>query len=227
MTEPIGFLNYGWSYLRSAEYVFAAVRNDNLKLSFRDPITTLVGHSLELILKAYIWHASKKRAPFVHNLEELMKIAVKEGLQLQLTDDERTALEHLNKLVGSCPFEARYLLTGSGAEPQFLSWLKLARRIMDEVEPAIAPDRVRNVGLRSKLEPAPSLSIAQQELTLEQATERALFEGVTVMSASPASPAASGIECTTRCTALLPPSRLAGEGPGMGGPHRASGEIVQ
>jgi hypothetical protein len=150
MTEPIGYLNYGWSFVRAAEHLHSASSSNQPSLGFPDaPPTVLVGHGIELMLNAYIWHRSGDEASFTHDLLELNEKAEKLGLNAV----DRSALEPLDRLVGGRPFEARHLLTGASSKPAIHEWFAIARRLMDQIEPELAPDRVGNVGLRTRLEP--------------------------------------------------------------------------
>lgn len=159
MTEAIGFLNYGWTFVRAGEHLLAETANGKLEVGFPDaPSCTLIGHGIELLLKSYIWHVTSKEADHFHDLVKLLRQCQQHRLNISLTDEQQATLDYLNHMVGKKPYRARYLETGMTTIPSYSSWSTLARSLMDLIEPVIAPDRVRNVGLRTTMEPPPSIS---------------------------------------------------------------------
>ena len=171
MTEPIGYLNYGWSFLRSAEHVYSGLKSDQLNLRFDAPAIVLVGHGFELILKAYSWHATGELVAKRHDLCWLLGLANSNGLNLSISEPERQALCHLNLEVGGKPFRARYLETGVSPAPNIEEWLAIGRKLMDAVESVLAPDRIKNVGRSTEIDPPPNYPKHPQPLSEEQAIE--------------------------------------------------------
>ena len=171
MTEPVGYLNSGWSYLRVAEHTYYCCEVGSLKLSILDPVTTLVGHAIELELKSLIWHGSKCAAPFTHDLEALFRQARKYGLNMNLSSDDSDALRLLSGEVGVAPYASRYLKTGVAIRIPYLNLFELARRMFDQIEPILLPDAVDKHGKRTLRERIPNFP-KSHSLTLEEAAEQ-------------------------------------------------------
>jgi len=169
MTQPVGYMNLGWAFLRAAEFLHLARLRRDLELFFRQPELFLIGQSFELILKAYIWHVTGAEAKYSHNLVDLLREAESNGLNTALSGDERAHLCQLNASFGQRPYEAKYLQTGVGPDRDFQSWFLLCRKLMDRIEPCIAPNRAASIGLRARLEHPPNYPVPAKALTMEEA----------------------------------------------------------
>jgi hypothetical protein len=174
-TTHVGLMYFGWSYVRSAEHLQLGVAIGTLKIAFDDPIHFTIGHGIELLFKAFI-HSKLNDGNALknlgHDLVRLRKKAEDLGLVLTLSSSEGCELHRLNSSYGRWPYEVRYLVTGyKGAPLQFIELSSIARRLMDAIEPILCPDRVKNVGLQTRLEPAPNYPADPPSPTVEEAVE--------------------------------------------------------
>jgi hypothetical protein len=154
MTESVGYLSYGWTFIRAAEHLAEQSRTGELEVAFPDaPPTVLMAHGIELIIKSFIWHSRGEVAfPRTHDLSKLFDLARECSLSIELTASEADAFAYLNDLTGAQPYEARYLITGAKPEIPLSAWIAISRKLMDAVERVVCPQQVQNVGLRTALE---------------------------------------------------------------------------
>lgn len=144
MTSPVGVLNHGKSYLKAANHLCSEIMDRRLSLPFDDPVSLLLGHALELILKSSLLQkgATEKEA-WGHDLMELRMRAIDRGCVFCLNQQEQVHLELLNKMFGKPPYEVRYLETGKGQAHDDTIIIKIATRFAEEATRLI-PGAVRN-----------------------------------------------------------------------------------
>lgn len=155
--EPVGDLNHAWSYLRAAEHLYECIRSGALDLAFPSPVRLLAGHAIELLCKSYLRYCGWDEKACIrlgHDLEALLDAVDQQGLAMMLSDHERDHILLLNQeFSATSKYAVRYLQTGVCQLPNCDVLFCPARRLMDKIEPYLAPQRIRNVGLRTELEP--------------------------------------------------------------------------
>ncbi len=135
MTTNLGTLNYGKSYLRAAEHLVSEIQAARLSLPFHDPISLLLGHSIELVLKSCLLTlGATEKEVWGHELVQLRASAIKHGCKLALNSIEEEHLGLLNNAFGKAPFTVRYLQTGFTTVHDDTIIIALAQRFVDEAE---------------------------------------------------------------------------------------------
>ena len=131
--SPLGVLNHGKSYLKAADHLCDASLNGRLSLPFDDPVTLLLGHSLELNSKACLTaKGATEQEAWGHDLVKLRDCAVQKGCNLTLQSTEVGHLTLLNKTFGQASYTVRYLQTGSMTMHDDKIVLKFANRFANE-----------------------------------------------------------------------------------------------
>jgi len=132
---------------------------------------------LELIFKAQLRHVGITasdlaiKPDYKHGLIKLFEKAKSSGLGVNASEDDKKQLGLLDRQFGRQPFVTRYPYTGNDEAIDALTLLRFARRAIDDLQPRLQPERVKNKGLLTRETPPPQCTAAAQGLTLEQATE--------------------------------------------------------
>lgn len=103
------------SYRNAARYICEAVSDQKLELPYLDPVLFLIGHSLEIILKARLrarGYTLRQLIQLGHGLEDLIYEVEKDGGSVLISRDERDHVGLLVSLHGTQPFRTRYPVTG-------------------------------------------------------------------------------------------------------------------
>lgn len=138
--RPIGWFNYGCSYLDAAEHLVRAIEQGQLTLRFDSPVSFLVGHGLELLIKAYLRSAGMTDAQVErigHNLQTLLSTAAARNLDFELTELEQGHVALLNRDFGGRPYAVRYLRTGAKQVHDDRVVLAAARRLEHHIRPGV------------------------------------------------------------------------------------------
>ncbi|HRK18019.1 MAG TPA: hypothetical protein PK970_03610 [Hyphomicrobiaceae bacterium] len=174
--EPIGLFNFGWSYLRSAESLQTCANEGLLKVAFDAPIQFLLAHSFELIQKSFIvhhtgnWSELSSREKLGHDLLKCRDRAIQLGIGVEFTEQEQSNYTIL-AAYSAVPYETRYLKTGAKHSISALPLFLAARKLASAVEPHLAPEKVKNVGLQTLLDPAPDYGLPPPQLSTAKAIE--------------------------------------------------------
>ena len=131
MTTPVGILNHGKSYLKAARHLLDEIVTQRLSLPFDDPVSLLLGHSIELILKACLHHKIGN-APKSRDLLSLRTLAISHACVFDLDRAEQGHLGLLNNVFGGPPYKVRYLTTGVATTHDDKIILGIAARFADE-----------------------------------------------------------------------------------------------
>jgi hypothetical protein len=122
-TTPIGMARYAYEFMEAALAVDNSVGNrPGYELVAPIPALYLVGHSIELSLKAYLLHQDASLRDirhFGHDLHALFRKAKELGLldHVQFDGPEKGAVEILNDLYSTKQLE--YIVTGTKHFPLF------------------------------------------------------------------------------------------------------------
>lgn len=138
--RPIGWFNYGCSCLDAAEHLVQAIEQRELTLRFDSPVSFLIGHGLELLIKAFLRSAGMTDAQVEklrHNLETLLSAAAARSLNFELTELEQGHVALLNRDFGGRLFAIRYLRTGAKQVHDDRIVLAAARRLEGHIRPEI------------------------------------------------------------------------------------------
>lgn len=138
--RAIGWFNFGCSYLDAAEHLIVAIEQRRLNLRFDSPVSFLVGHGLELLIKAYLRSSGLTDAQVEkigHNLQTLLSTAADRKLDFVLTELEQEHIALLNRDFGGRPYAVRYLRTGSKQAHDDRIVLAVARRLQSHIRPSI------------------------------------------------------------------------------------------
>jgi hypothetical protein len=103
------------SYGAAARCLSEAISDQKLKLPYPHPVLFLIGHSLEVILKAKPRARAYTLGQLIklgHGLEDLIDEVEKDGRSVPLSRDERDHVGLLDSLHGTQPFRTRYPVTG-------------------------------------------------------------------------------------------------------------------
>lgn len=115
-----------------------------LNLACDDPISLLLGHSIELILKASILHlGAPEKEAWGHDLVKLRALAIEKGCAFIIDQTQEGHLKLLNNGFGTPPYEVRYLVTGFVTVHDDFIILRIADRFADEATKLI-PGAIRN-----------------------------------------------------------------------------------
>lgn len=143
-TTALGLLNTAGSYLDAAEHLAQAIDTKRLKLDYRAPVDLLLGHSVELLLKAYLrskgWSLDDLKDKAGHDIAKLLRAARSAGLNDGASKKENFYVLCLNERFGKWPYTIRYIETGTIVHDDKGVVMAWARRVEEEVRPAILAD---------------------------------------------------------------------------------------
>lgn len=140
-TTPNGLARYAREFLEAA---LAADDKMGMKTGYEIiapiPVMYLVGHSIELSLKAYLLHKGvslTKLKNLGHDLEKCYKKAEEHGLQqhVTLTREDIDVIGVLNKLYSTK--ELNYFVKGTKQFPVFGPLEALSKKLIDSVAPLV------------------------------------------------------------------------------------------
>jgi hypothetical protein len=126
------------SYRDAARYLWEGIVGNKLKLPYVHPLLFLIGHSLEVVLKAKLratGNSLRSLADHGHGLAELLDAAEKAGLRVPVSDIERDHLRLLDALHGKHPYQTRYPVTGFKQYPDHQLLMDVADRLIDLIKP--------------------------------------------------------------------------------------------
>ena len=139
MTSTLGILNHGKIYLKAAEHLTSEILDGRLLLPFDDPVSLLLGHALELILKASLLQkGATDNEAWGHDLLKLRTTAIAKGCAFTLGEQEKGHLDLLNKVFGAAPYEVRYLKTGPTTVHDDTVIIRIATRFSEEASSLIS-----------------------------------------------------------------------------------------
>jgi hypothetical protein len=153
-TNFIHLQQLGQDYLEAATALIRTWENP-LKILHHLPITSLLGHSLELSLKGLISISrmtSGEGIPHSHDLIELAQ-ALQTSAHLAFTDDEERALGILNQAYSS-PYTVRYPRLGLNRFPNkdgLIVLQKLADRLSKELDTSVRAQNLDDPIVRQRL----------------------------------------------------------------------------
>ena len=130
--SALGVLNLSKSYLQAAEHLFGAIASQRLCLKFSHPLSFLLGHAIELVVKAALLHWGTQ-APKKHDLASLRVLAIDKGSALALSKVEKCHFELLTEFFGTPPYEVRYLKTGYRQAHNDEIILSIAKKFANEI----------------------------------------------------------------------------------------------
>lgn len=138
---PIGYARYAREFFDCAIAADETIGSrPGYEIIAPIPVMYLVGHSIELSLKAYLLHVgvpNRKVREFGHNLLECLVEAENHGLILtnQIDASERSAISALNKLYSSK--QLNYIITGSKQFPVFGPIQSACKKLLDSICPLV------------------------------------------------------------------------------------------
>ena len=135
----IGLARYAREYFDSAKAADDVVGiRKGYEIIASSPVMFLTAHSIELALKAYIFHKGKTNIKsYGHNLNRLWCVCQQNGINqlVQLNAEEMSTLQLISHLHAST--ELRYIDTGFKTFPVFGPLESLAKKILDAVCPVV------------------------------------------------------------------------------------------
>lgn len=191
-STAIGFMYMGWSYLISCE---ALVSKWPVRPWHTDSVIAhLAAQGIELLLKSHLRSCGVSvsdlaQRQYGHGLRRLLCEAQKHNLTSTVSREDDEQLSRLDREFGTQPYMTRYPCVGGRTSVDVLPLLTFGRRVMDEIEKRLMPDRVKSVGLSTNA--ATCLPPANRPLTIEQAVAL-LDRNATVGSTSPLNYAEQG-----------------------------------
>jgi hypothetical protein len=145
-TRPNGLARYANDFLKAAvgaDQTFGM--EPGYEIFAPIPVLYLIGHSMELSLKAYLLYRGvtlrELRRHYGHNLHKCLKKAKELGLLdvVKLDDDEQSTFEVLAALYSTKQLE--YIVTGEKEFPITGSLYSASRKLLDGICPLVGFDR--------------------------------------------------------------------------------------
>jgi HEPN domain-containing protein len=114
-TNSAGMWNYAYEYFKAGVIVHESAKTNT------DPIYFLIGHSIELCLKAYLRGSGlsiEQLKKLGHNLDKLLEEAKAHGVAslVEISEEFRTIIAYLNSYYCIKPFE--YIESGTKTLPR-------------------------------------------------------------------------------------------------------------
>jgi HEPN domain-containing protein len=135
----IGLARYAREYFDSAKAADHVVGNrKGYEIVAPSPVMFLIAHSLELALKAYLFHRGQKNLKsHGHDLSKLWRVCQQNGIHqlVHLNPDEWNLLQLISRLHVST--ELRYIDTGYKTFPVYGPLEQLTEKILNAVCPAV------------------------------------------------------------------------------------------
>lgn len=146
-TTSIGLARYAKEFLEAALAVDDSI---GMRKEYQDippiPVLYLVGHSIELALKAFLVHmgmpiSDLRSKPYGHNLLRCWEKSLELGLRdiFTCTSDETLIIQLLNDLYSKKELE--YIVTGYKEFPVFGPLHKLAVNLVNTIGPSVGYNR--------------------------------------------------------------------------------------
>jgi hypothetical protein len=126
------------SYRNAARYLSDGLAAQRLKLPYPHPVLFLVGHSLEVILKANLrarGHTLNQLIEAGHDLLKLADAVETTGAAIPISYTEREHIQLLNALHGMRPFQTRYPITGFARYPDQQLLINVVDRLIELAKP--------------------------------------------------------------------------------------------
>lgn len=141
-TTPVGLIRYAKEFHDAAIAVDLTVGMQPAYEMFAPvPVLYLIGHSIELSLKAYLLHKGvtlrELHKDFGHHLEKCFKKAKELGLlgSIRFDEGELSAFSVLNKLYSTKQLE--YIVTGAKTIPIFGYIQTMSQKLVDAIAPMV------------------------------------------------------------------------------------------
>jgi HEPN domain-containing protein len=134
-TTPIGLARYAADFFDTALAADEIIgRRPGFEIIAPIPVMYLVGHAIELALKAYLLANGitlrKLKRNYGHDLHRILRKAKELGLQdsVELTDDDESMVELLNELYSTK--QLQYIVSGSKTYPVFGPLHEVAEKLV-------------------------------------------------------------------------------------------------